>query len=83
MSVVAEIVDSGSEVSRCCRILSSRLSLFVIVGWSTDSCAGGGSSISICIWLFRWFVGCVLVDVDEEDVDEEDCAVSSGGGDCC
>ena len=55
----------------------------MIVGWSTDSCAGGGSSISICIWLFRWFVGCVLVDVDEEDVDEEDCALLSGGGDCC
>ena len=49
------------------------------------SCAGGGLSISICIWLFCWFVGCVLVDVneEEEDEDEEDCALSSGGGEFC
>ena len=83
VSVVAEIIDSGSEVSRCCRRFSSMLSLSVTAGWSTDSCAGGGLSTSICIGLFLWFFGCVLVDVDDEDEDEEDCAVSSGGGDCC
>ena len=32
VSVVAEIVDSGSEVSRCCRSLSSMFSLLVIAG---------------------------------------------------
>ena len=83
VSVVAEIVDSGSEVSRCFRRFSSMLSLSVIAGWSTGSCGGGGLSTSICIWLFLWFVVCVLVDVDDEDEDDEDCAVSSGGGDCC
>ena len=49
VSVVAEIVDSGSEVSRCFWRFSSMLSLSVIAGWSTGSCGGGDSSISICI----------------------------------
>ena len=49
VSVVAEMVDNGSEISRFCRRFSSGLSFLVVAGCSTDSRTGGGSSTSICI----------------------------------
>ena len=65
MSVVAEIVDSGLAILRCCRRLSSRSWLLLAVGCSASSRVGGSTSMSICIWFFCWLVVCVLDDVDE------------------
>ena len=58
VSVVAEIVDSGSEISRCCRRSSSILSSLVLIGCSTGSCAGGDCQYQ---FAFGYFVDLLVV----------------------